>query len=118
MNIVCLDGYTLNPGDNPWTPVEALGRLTVFPRTPPGQILERAAEAEVILTNKTVLTRERLQQLPRLQLISVLATGCNVVDVAIRKAHFPVAVAGNVDKLPPRRFLPHVIGWNRTSSRI
>lgn len=80
MKLVCLDGYTVNPGDNPWAPVEALGSLTVYPRTPADQVLERAAEAEVLLTNKTPLTRDMIEQLPCLRFISVLATGFNVVD--------------------------------------
>ena len=86
MKIVCLDGHTLNPGDNPWSAVEALGELTVYERTPAGEILERAAGAEVILTNKTPLTAETLGQLPELRFIGVLATGFNVVDVVAARA--------------------------------
>lgn len=82
MNIIVLDGHTLNPGDNPWTPVEALGDVTVYDKTPDDQIVSRAVDAEVILTNKTPLTAETLSQLPNLKYIAVLATGFNVVDVA------------------------------------
>ncbi len=82
MNIVVLDGYTLNPGDNPWTPLEALGQLTVHDRTPNDLIVSRAAEADILLTNKTPLAAGTLAQLPKLQMISVLATGYNIVDVA------------------------------------
>jgi len=82
MRIICLDGHTLNPGDNPWTEVEELGDLQVYERTPPEQVQERAAGAEVVLTNKTPLSREVLADLPDLKLIGVLATGFNVVDVA------------------------------------
>jgi len=81
MDIVVLDGYTLNPGDNPWDGVEALGHLTVYDRTDADQILARAAGAEVVLTNKTPLTAETLAALPDLRFISVLATGYNIVDV-------------------------------------
>ncbi len=81
MKIVCLDGHTLNPGDNPWTAVGALGELTIHERTADQQIVERAAGAEVILTNKTSLTKETLAKLPDLKFIGVLATGFNVVDV-------------------------------------
>jgi glycerate dehydrogenase len=81
MKITVLDGYTLNPGDNPWDAVAAQGELTVYDRTPPQQIAERAAGAEVVLTNKTPLNADTLQRLPGLKLISVLATGFNVVDV-------------------------------------
>jgi glycerate dehydrogenase len=79
--IVVLDGYTLNPGDNPWDAVSALGDLTVYDRTPPDLVLERAGEADILLTNKTVLDEALLAKLPRLRLIAVLATGYNVVDV-------------------------------------
>lgn len=85
MKIVVLDGYTLNPGDNPWTGVSALGDLTVHERTAREQIVERAAGAEIILTNKTPLSGEILKQLPGLKFISVLATGYNVVDVAVAR---------------------------------
>ncbi len=81
MNIVVLDGFTLNPGDNPWQEVEKLGTVTVYDRTPADKIIERALPADVILTNKTPLTAETLAQLPNLKFISVLATGYNVVDV-------------------------------------
>ncbi len=91
MKIVVLDGYTLNPGDNPWTAVEALGKLVVYDRTRPEQILERARPANLLLTNKTPLTAETLGQLPNLKLICVLATGFNVVDgQAARSRGIPV----------------------------
>jgi glycerate dehydrogenase len=82
MKIVVLDGYTLNPGDNPWTPVEKLGEVTVYDRTAAADILKRARGARVLLTNKTPLSSETLTQLPELGFISVLATGYNVVDTA------------------------------------
>lgn len=79
--IVCLDGHTLNPGDNPWIEVEKLASLTVYDRTPPELIAERAKDAEIILTNKTPLSAETLGMLPKLKFIGVLATGYNIVDV-------------------------------------
>jgi len=82
MKIVILDGYTINPGDNPWTPVEALGECTVHDRTPADLVLERAKEAEIILTSKVKLTEAVLEQLPKLRYVSLLATGYNNVDVA------------------------------------
>ncbi len=92
MRIVVLDGYTLNPGDNPWDDVAALGELTVYERTPAEQIIERAKEAEVILTNKTPLSAQTLEQLPKLRFVSVLATGYNIVDVAAARArNIPVS---------------------------
>jgi len=82
MRIVVLDGQTLNPGDNPWTGIEQLGSLTVYDKTPDDQILIRAADAEIILTNKTPLAAETLAALPNLRFVAVLATGHNVVDAA------------------------------------
>jgi len=81
MKIVVLDGYTLNPGDNPWDEIETLGTLEVHDRTPHNEIAQRAAGADVILTNKTKLPAEILDELPDLKYISVLATGYDVVDV-------------------------------------
>lgn len=86
MNIVVLDGHTLNPGDNPWTPVEPLGSLTVHDRTPEDLVVSRALEADIVLTNKTPLSAATLAQLPRLRMISVLATGYNVVDTAAARS--------------------------------
>ena len=82
MNIVVLDGYTLNPGDNPWTPLEELGSFTVHDRTSPEDVVERALPAEVLITNKTRLTAEILDKLSGLRCIGILATGYDVVDVA------------------------------------
>ncbi len=81
MNIVVLDGYTLNPGDNPWDQVDVLGNLTVYDRTEFGDVFDRAKDADIILTNKTVLDEGVLGELPNLKFIGVLATGYNVVDV-------------------------------------
>ncbi len=81
MQIVVLDGHALNPGDLSWEQLEQIGTLTVYDRTPADKIIERAAGAEVILTNKTPLTAETIGQLPELKYIGVLATGYNVVDV-------------------------------------
>lgn len=86
MNIVVLDGYTLNPGDNPWTALETLGCLTVHDRTPEHLIVSRAAGADILLTNKTPISSGTLAQLPKLRLISVLATGYNIVDCAAARA--------------------------------
>src|SRR2546427_12941231 len=86
MNIVVLDGYTLNPGDLSWDELRSLGHCELHERTDPGDILRRAAEAEILLTNKTLLTRSHLEKLPRLKYIGVLATGTNVVDLAAAAA--------------------------------
>lgn len=81
MKIVVLDGYTENPGDLSWGPLQGLGELTVYDRTPPEAVLERIGDAEAIYTNKTVLSRELIQAMPSVRFIGVLATGYNVVDV-------------------------------------
>ena len=81
MKIVVLDGFTLNPGDNPWTQLESLGDVIVYERTPANRILDHAADADILLTNKTPLGGETLRLLSNLKFISVLATGYNVVDV-------------------------------------
>ena len=82
MKIVVLDGYGLNPGDLSWKGMEALGELTVYDRTAPDELMERSAGAEVLITNKTVITAENMAALPALKYIGVLATGYNIVDVA------------------------------------
>lgn len=86
MKIVALDGHTLNPGDNPWDPIEALGEFAVYDKTPDELILARAEGAAVILTNKVPLTAETFDQLPDLKFVSVTATGYNVVDVEAARA--------------------------------
>lgn len=85
MKIVVLDGYAANPGDLSWAPLEALGELTVYDRTPADQIAARIADAELVLTNKAVLSRELIAGAKKLKYIGVLATGYNVVDVAAAK---------------------------------
>lgn len=79
--IVILDGYTINPGDNPWTPLEKLGNCVIYDRTPPELKLERAGTADIILTSKCKLDAAMLGSLPKLKYISMLATGYNNVDV-------------------------------------
>ena len=86
MNIVYLDGYTINPGDLSWEPLEKLGTFTVYDRTAPEEIVERAAQADAILTNKVVLDAGILAQLPRLKYIGVTATGYNIIDIEAARA--------------------------------
>jgi glycerate dehydrogenase len=81
MNIVVLDGYTLNPGDLSWKELKAIGPCAIYERTAPGEIIARALNAEILLTNKAELTRQQLQNLPRLKYVGVLATGTNCVDL-------------------------------------
>ena len=79
--IVILDGYTANPGDLSWKPLEEFGELTVYDRTKPEETIERAKDAEIVLTNKVLVKRQEIGQLPKLKYIGVLATGYNVVDL-------------------------------------
>ena len=81
MKIVVLDGYGLNPGDLSWEEFKQLGEVVVYDRTSPAELMERAQGAEVLLTNKTLLTAENIEALPALKYIGVLATGYNVVDL-------------------------------------
>lgn len=82
MKIVILDGYGMNPGDMSWQPIAGLGDLTVYDRTAPDEVVARAAGAEIVLTNKTVIGAAEIAALPALKYIGVLATGYNVVDIA------------------------------------
>jgi glycerate dehydrogenase len=86
MNTVVLDGLTLNPGDLSWDELKSLGPCAIYDRTLPAEVSRRAADAEILLTNKTELTGGHIQNLPRLKYIGVLATGTNVVDLAAARA--------------------------------
>lgn len=81
MKIVVLDGYGINPGDLSWEAMQSLGELQVYNRTSPSELLDRAKGAEVLITNKTVITAKDMDALPQLKYIGVLATGYNVVDI-------------------------------------
>ena len=94
MKIVILDGFTANPGDLSWKGLEELGMLTVYDRTKPEETIARAAEADIVLTNKVIINREMMAQLPQLKYIGVLATGYNVVD--IEAAHERGIIVTNV----------------------
>ncbi len=86
MKIVVLDGKMLNPGDNPWDEVASFGEFIVHDRTSPADVLERAQGAEILITNKTVITAEHLAQLPKVKFIALTSTGYNAVDVVAAKA--------------------------------
>lgn len=83
--IVVLDGGTLNPGDLDWDVLKAFGEVIVYERTPANLTVERAKNAEIVLTNKVVFDKEILEQLPRLRYIGVTATGYNTVDIGVAK---------------------------------
>ena len=90
--LVVLDGHTLNPGDNPWTELEAPFSVTVYDRTSPADVVGRAQDAAIVLTNKTPLPAAVIDSLPNLRFIGVLATGYNIVDVdAARRHGIPVS---------------------------
>lgn len=82
MKIVILDGFVANPGDLTWIEWTAMGEFVVYDRTEEKDVVERARGAEIVLTNKTILSQEIMESLPSLRYIGVLATGYNVVDLA------------------------------------
>ncbi len=92
--IVILDGYTENPGDLSWAGFEALGKLTVYDRTPlhdDEEIIRRIGDANIVYTNKTPLRRTVFERCPNLRFVGVLATGYNVVDIeAAKERNIPV----------------------------
>ena len=81
MKITILDAYTANPGDLSWSAMQGLGEVTIYDRTSPEDVIERAKEAEVVLVNKVKMTSDVIKRLPNLRYIGVLATGYNVVDI-------------------------------------
>lgn len=81
MKIVVLDGFTLNPGDLSWKSFESLGECNIYDYSAPEEIIPRAKDADIVLTNKALLTKEVIDALPGLKYIGVLATGYNVVDI-------------------------------------
>lgn len=94
MRIVVLDGHAANPGDLSWAELKAMGELTVYDRTPAEATMERAKDADIVLTNKVIIGRHEMSLLPRLRYIGVLATGYNVMDVTA--AHERGIVVTNV----------------------
>ena len=87
MKLVILDGYASNPGDLSWAALERFGELTVYDRTAPEEAAERTADAQLVLLNKTPIRAEVFEKCPNLRLISILATGYNIVDIPAAKAH-------------------------------
>ncbi len=87
MKIVVLDGYAANPGDLSWDALKDLGECVIYDRTASAELLERAKDADVLLTNKVVISAETMAQLPNLKYIGVLATGYNIVDIEAARKH-------------------------------
>jgi glycerate dehydrogenase len=81
MRIVVLDGYTLNPGDNPWDELMRLGDVTIHDHTPPEAIVQQCRGAQIVVTNKAPLSRPSIEALPELRCIAVTATGYNMIDI-------------------------------------
>ena len=94
MKIVVLDGSPENPGDLSWTPIEELGEVTIYDLTNPkdeAEIIDRINDAEIVITNKTPITKKVLEACPTIECICVLATGFNVVDIeAAHQRNIPV----------------------------
>lgn len=85
MKVVVLDGYTANPGDLNWKAVSSIADLTIYDRTTPEEVVQRIGDADAVYVNKVLMTREVMEACPDLKLISVLATGYNVVDCEAAK---------------------------------
>jgi len=85
MKLVVLDGYTLNPGDLSWDKLRGVAEVEIFDRTPPEEVIARAKDAPLVLTNKVKLPAATIEALPELRYIGVLATGYDVVDVTAAK---------------------------------
>lgn len=79
--VVVLDGYTLNPGDLSWSELEQFGEITIYDRTEKTDVAKRIKNAEIVLTNKTIIDAEVMKKCEKLRYIGVLATGYDVVDI-------------------------------------
>jgi len=92
VHIVVLDGYTINPGDNSWKPLEQFGTVEIYDRTPASELVKRSIDADILVTNKTNISAELIEQLPKLKFIAVTATGYNIVDIdTARRRGIPVS---------------------------
>lgn len=85
LKIVVTDGYTLNPGDLSWEDLDQIGQLTIYDRLNPSEVFGRLRDADIVLTNKTVLADDILTELPNLKYIGVTATGVNVVSLPLAR---------------------------------
>jgi glycerate dehydrogenase len=92
MKIIATDGYTLNPGDNPWDDVAAIGELMVYARTAPTEVIGRCRDADIVIVNKTPFDVDTFSKTPRLKFITMAATGYDCVDIeAAGKRGIPVS---------------------------
>lgn len=87
MKIVHLDGYAVNPGDLSWEGLNEFGDVTVYDRSTPEEALERAKDADMIITNKVNISAYFISRLPNLKYIGELATGYNNIDIDAARQH-------------------------------
>ena len=100
MKIVMLDAYTTNPGDLSWESLNKSGELTVYDRTPESKIIERAKDADIVITNKTPITKEIIDCLPKLKFIALMSTGYNIVDyVYLKEKVFPFLISPHTQQM-------------------
>lgn len=85
MKTVILDGKTTNPGDLSWDFLKKYGEVEIFDRTPREKIVERTHDADIVVTNKTPLTRAEIDKMQNVKFVALLSTGYNVVDCAYLK---------------------------------
>ena len=113
MNITFLDSYTLNPGDLNLSSLEALGHCKIYPSSTPKQIVNRCTDAEIIITNKCLITSEMISALPRLKYVQVAATGYNNIDLAAAKMQsIPVSnVSGYSTKSVAQHTFAMLLGY-------
>ena len=81
MKIVILDGYTINPGDLSWSPIQNLGDCEIHDRTSADQVYNRVKDADICITSKVFFNAELMDRLNKLKYIGVIATGYNVIDL-------------------------------------
>ncbi len=91
MKIVILDGFTTNPGDLSWDWLKQYGELTVYDRTPRGEVVSRCKDADIVITNKTPLEKAEIDGMPKLKFVALLSTGFNIADGAyLRQKNIPL----------------------------
>ncbi|MEO8185601.1 MAG: D-2-hydroxyacid dehydrogenase [Deltaproteobacteria bacterium] len=113
--ICVLDGHTLNPGDLSWAPLEALGQVSLYARTPPALMLERARGAQLLITNKAVVDAATIAAAPELRYIGVTATGTNIVDKGAAKEHG--IIVSNVPSYGADSVAEHTLGLMLEASK-
>lgn len=118
MRIVVLDGYTTNPGDISWQPLQDLGECAIYDRSSAEQVVDRCGDANILLTNKTPITKRHLDQLDQLQYIGMLSTGYDVVDIeAAARKKIPVTnVPGYATDSVAQMVLAHLLHFTQRAA--